>query len=74
MPFDLTLLESMLVCTKCRGRLIRDADVLICVGPECRTQFAIRDEIPNMLLEDAAAAATDAWSAAMQRAGRDPRQ
>jgi len=72
MSFDMKLLDGLLVCTKCRSALVRDADKLICVTPECRTQFRIRDEIPNMLLEDAVVATAPDWGAVMQRAGRDP--
>lgn len=71
MSFDAKLLDGLLVCTKCRSALVRDGDNLVCVKPECRTQFSIRDEIPNMLLEDASVAATGDWGTAMQRAGRD---
>lgn len=71
MSFDLKLLDGILVCTKCRSALVRDGDFLVCVQPECRTQFVVRDEIPNMLLEDAAAVAASDWGQVMQRAGRD---
>lgn len=72
MSFDLKLLDGILVCTKCRSRLVRDADALVCVQAECRMQFAVRDEIPNMLLEDAAATEPAAWGQIMQRSGRGP--
>lgn len=71
MSFDQSLLEGMLVCTKCRSALVRDGDNLVCVKPECRRQFALRDEIPNMLVEDSSAIEQVAWGAAMQRSGRD---
>jgi uncharacterized protein YbaR (Trm112 family) len=70
MSFDLKLLEKTLVCTKCHGRLVRDGDALVCIGHDCRLQFAILHEIPNMLLEEAIAASADDWSAVMQRAGQ----
>lgn len=72
MSFDVKLLDGLLVCTKCRSPLVRDADQLVCVKPECRMQFSIRDEIPNMLLEDSLVAAATDWGGIMQRAGRDP--
>lgn len=71
MSFDLSLLEGMLVCTKCRSPLVRDGDNLICVKPECRRQFALRDEIPNMLVEDSQALDQPAWAETMRRSGRD---
>ena len=67
MSFDLKLLEKTLVCTKCHGRMVRDGEALVCVGPECRLQFAILHEIPNMLLEEAIPAPVEDWTAAMQR-------
>jgi uncharacterized protein YbaR (Trm112 family) len=72
MSFDAKLLDGLLVCTKCRSALVRDGDNLVCVKPDCRMQFSIRDEIPNMLLEDSTVAPAGEWSPAMQRAGRDP--
>ncbi len=72
MSFDAKLLDRILVCTKCRSSLVRDGDGLVCVLPDCRLRFAVIHEIPNMLLEDAAALAPEEWSQAMQRSGRDP--
>ena len=72
MSFDPQLLDKILVCTKCRSSLVRDGDALVCVTPDCRMQFAIRHEIPNMLVEEAVAVPIDDWSPLMKRAGRDP--
>jgi uncharacterized protein YbaR (Trm112 family) len=72
MSFDPLLLERILVCTKCRSSLVRDGDALVCVAPDCRLQFSIRHEIPNMLVEEAVAVSAEAWAPLMQRAGRDP--
>ena len=72
MSFDPLLLDKILVCTKCRSLLVRDGDALLCVTPDCRMRFAIRHEIPNMLVEEAVVLADDDWSPLMQRAGRDP--
>jgi uncharacterized protein YbaR (Trm112 family) len=71
MSFDAKLLDGLLVCTKCRSALVRDGDHLICAKPECRIQFNIRDEIPNMLLEDSTVVSAGEWGAVMQRHGRD---
>ena len=72
MSFDPLLLDKILVCTKCRSSLVRDGDALVCVTPECRMSFAIRHEIPNMLVEEAVVLPADDWGPRMQRAGRDP--
>lgn len=70
MSFDVKLLDGLLVCTKCRSALVRDGDHLICVKPDCRIQFSIRDEIPNMLLEDSMVVPVDDWGMIMERSGR----
>ena len=71
MSFDSRILNGMLVCTKCRSGLVRDGNALVCTSPECRLKFAIADEIPNMLLEEASPLEGSQWNSAMQRAGRD---
>lgn len=71
MSFDVKLLEGLLVCTKCRSALVRDGEHLVCVKPECRVRFTIRDEIPNMLLEDSIVVPIGEWGPVMQRHGRD---
>jgi uncharacterized protein YbaR (Trm112 family) len=72
MSFDYLLQSGVLVCTKCHGALVRDGQRLVCAAAECRLRFEIRDEIPNMLLEDATPLAADEWRSALERAGRDP--
>ncbi len=44
-------LLKILVCTKCKGSLIKQKDCLICEN--CRLKYKIEDGIPNMILEDA---------------------
>ena len=72
MSFDPKLLDRILVCTKCRSPLVREADALVCVTAGCRLRFAILNDIPNMLVEDAAPVPEGEWGPLMQRAGRDP--
>jgi uncharacterized protein YbaR (Trm112 family) len=71
MSFDAKLLDGLLVCTKCRSPLVRDGEHLVCVKADCRMQFSICDEIPNMLLEDASIVTAGDWGTVMQRSGRD---
>lgn len=71
MSFDPRLLDRILVCTKCRSSLVRDGETLVCVTPDCRMQFAIMHDIPNMLMEEAVTVPVADWSAVMERAGRD---
>lgn len=72
MPFDSRLLDTILVCTKCRSPLVRDGDALVCITADCRMRFAILHEIPNMLAEEAAPLPVAEWGPTMERAGRDP--
>jgi uncharacterized protein YbaR (Trm112 family) len=44
-------LLTLLVCPMGKAPLRREADILICT--RCGTRFAIKDEIPDMLIEDA---------------------
>jgi len=67
MSFDVSLLNGVLVCTHCRARLIRDQALLICTNDDCRLAFEIRDEIPNMLIEEARTLPLEDWSAARGR-------
>ena len=59
MPVNPDLLK-ILVCPKCKGALYLtpDQDGLNC--DPCRLQYGIRDDIPNMLIEDARAISPDA--------------
>ena len=54
MALDKELLET-LACPNCRGNVeYREAEQLIvCVG-ECRYQYPVRDDIPVMLIDEAA--------------------
>lgn len=71
MTFDPKRLDTFLVCPKTKSALVRDGDALICVAPECRLKYEIRDDIPNMLIEEAKELTPEDWKAAMQRHGRD---
>jgi uncharacterized protein len=42
---------SLLVCPLGKAPLRQEGDVLICT--RCGTRFAIKDDIPDMLIEDA---------------------
>lgn len=63
MSFDLKLLEGVLVCTSCRSRLVPARDRLVCTNPHCRLAFEIRDEIPNMLADEARTLTPEEWHA-----------
>lgn len=44
-------LLSLLVCPMGRAPLRREGESLVCT--RCGTRFAVRDDIPNMLIEEA---------------------
>ncbi len=44
-------LLQLLVCPMGKAPLTRDGDTLVC--SQCGTRFAIKDDIPNMLIEEA---------------------
>lgn len=53
MPLDPALLE-ILACPKCKGALqLREQDGSALLCPACRLSFAIVDEIPNLVIDDA---------------------
>ncbi len=72
MSFDFDKIQGILVCPKCRSDLVRDGDSLICTNPDVRLRYAIVDEIPRLLVDEAKTLTPEEWSAAVQRSGRDP--
>lgn len=71
MAFDLEALRGILACPQSRSPLVHSGDTLVCVDPECRLSFPIRDDIPNMLIDDATELPLDEWGSIMQTHGRD---
>ena len=67
MTFEFKTLEEFLLCPKSKSTLIVDGESLVCVDPECRLQFQIRDEIPNMLLDEATELSLEEWEAVMRK-------
>ena len=53
MALDPKLLE-ILACPNCHGDIeyLADEDALVCRG-ECRYRYAVRDDIPIMLIDEA---------------------
>lgn len=49
-------LLEILRCPKCRSkvRLKEDGSGIKCLNPDCRLVYPVRDEIPVMLIEEAA--------------------
>jgi hypothetical protein len=71
MPFNFKELEALLVCPESRSKLIQDGDWLVCVNPECRLKYPIRDEIPVMLIDQAIRLDPPEWADLIQRHSRD---
>jgi hypothetical protein len=67
MTFKFKELEGLLVCPGSRTALVQDGDSLVCVDGACRLKFTIRDEIPIMLVDEAAKLSPEEWEKIMQR-------
>jgi uncharacterized protein len=71
MPFKFKELENVLVCPGSLTPLLQDADWLVCLNPDCRLKYAIRDDIPILLVDEAMKLSPEDWGAIMQRHARD---
>ena len=47
-------LRAILVCPKCKGALEYKESESVLVCPACRLRYPIRDDIPIMLIDEAA--------------------
>ncbi len=72
MAFDLESLQDILVCPKSKAPLVLHEEALVSSDPETRLQYAIRDEIPVLLVEEAVEIPIDQWSKIMAAHGCDP--
>jgi uncharacterized protein YbaR (Trm112 family) len=46
-------LLDILVCPKCKTRVVQEGDTLRCTRADCGLIYAIRDGIPVMLIDEA---------------------
>jgi uncharacterized protein len=67
MVFKFKELEGLLVCPGSRSPLVQEGDALVCVDGTCRLTFAIRDEIPIMLVDEATKLSPEEWENIMHR-------
>ncbi|MCA9086090.1 MAG: hypothetical protein KDA81_18660 [Planctomycetaceae bacterium] len=72
MAFHYESVKDILVCPKCKGDLVYDENILVCVNPERRWCYPIVDDIPRLLIDEAEQLSSEAWGAIMKRHGRDP--
>ncbi|TXT23500.1 MAG: hypothetical protein FD138_3231 [Planctomycetota bacterium] len=68
MPINLQPYAQLLVCPACRSRLIVDGPSFVCSSDSCRLRYAVKDDIPVMLSDEAQPVAPDAWVAIVQQA------
>ena len=50
-----------LVCPRCRTAVVRDGDSYLCSSAECRLRYAIIDDIPKFLIDEAVEVPPDEW-------------
>lgn len=65
-------LLRLLRCPRTRTELVLDGERLVNTDPATRLAYPIRQQIPVLVPDEAEALSEDAWSAAMQRQGRNP--
>lgn len=49
------------VCPKCRTPVVRQPEAFICGSADCRLKYAIVDDIPRFLVDDAEQLAPEEW-------------
>ncbi len=59
-------LLDILACPDCKSPLLLDGERLICKKAECRRAYAIRDDIPIMLIEESQVLDRAAWEQVMK--------
>ncbi len=72
MSFDPQRAIELLVCPQSHAPLVYDGHSLVSTDPETRLRYAIRDDIPVMLADEAETVPADEWTELMRRHGRDP--
>jgi uncharacterized protein len=71
MTFKFADLENLLVCPASRSKLVQHDSSLVCVDPDCRLRYAIRDDIPILLVDEATKLRADDWGEVMAVHARD---
>lgn len=72
MPFEFEKLEKFLVCPASKSPLLKDGDSLVCTSAACRLRYAIRDDIPVMLVDEAESLPVEQWEGILRKHGREP--
>ena len=66
------LLLQLLRCPQCGSELVRAGEAFVCRNGACRRQYAIRDDIPVMLIGEAQILPQDAWQTLVHPPGSQP--
>ncbi len=72
MSFDPQRVVELLVCPQSHAPLVYDGQSLVSTDAETRLRYAIRDDIPVMLADEAETVAADEWAELMRQHGRHP--
>lgn len=72
MAFELESMNGVLICPKSKSDLVQDGERLICVDPETRLAYPVKDDIPIMLIDDAEELSSEEWQSIMKKCGRNP--
>ncbi|MCX8036718.1 MAG: hypothetical protein N3D11_06645 [Candidatus Sumerlaeia bacterium] len=59
-------LLDILACPDCKSPLWLDGERLVCKKAECRRAYAIRDDIPIMLIEESQILELPVWEQVMK--------
>ena len=67
MTIDLSQYADFLVCPVCHSKFVVDGHSFVCRAKDCRLRFAVKDDIPVMLADEAQPLSSDEWSAVMAK-------
>ncbi len=66
MSIDLQQFCELLVCPVCRSKLVVDGRSFVCRSRDCRMRFAVKDDIPVMLADEAQMVSMEDWAAMIE--------
>ncbi|MBX3437502.1 MAG: hypothetical protein KF861_08435 [Planctomycetaceae bacterium] len=72
MNLNLQRALDLLVCPQSHAPLVFDGRSLVSTDPESRLRYAIKDDIPIMLVDEAETVADNEWRDLMRQNNRDP--
>jgi len=72
-PLDQWFLD-ILVCPETKAPLVLDGDFLYSSDPKTRRRYAIKDGIPNMLIEESEVVSEDEYRQVMTKHGKQVEQ